>query len=72
LSQDAVLAYAEGDAWEGPVDQQIQKVLSDIPVKKGDVAYRGEKMEGVRETRMERVAGFEEEGVLMGVRFVVG
>ncbi|KAH0543013.1 hypothetical protein FGG08_002621 [Glutinoglossum americanum] len=72
LSQDAVITYAEDGAWEGPADQQIQRVLSDIPAKKGDVAYRGEKMDGVREVKMERLASFEEEGVLMGVRFVVG
>ncbi|KAI9858887.1 MAG: hypothetical protein M1813_007189 [Trichoglossum hirsutum] len=71
LSQDAVLAYAEGNAWEGSVDQQIQRVVSDIPVKKGDVAYRGERMDGVREVRAERLAGFEEASILMGVRFVV-
>ena len=46
--------------------------MSDIPVKRGDVAYRGEKMEGVREVRMERAASFEQESVLMGVRFIVG
>ncbi|KAH0551046.1 hypothetical protein GP486_007601 [Trichoglossum hirsutum] len=72
LSRDAVLTYAEGNAWESSTGQQIQRVVSDIPVKSGDVAYQGEKMDGVREVRMERPASFETEGILMGVRFVVG
>ncbi|KAI9777536.1 MAG: hypothetical protein M1839_008830 [Geoglossum umbratile] len=72
LSEDAVLTYAEGNAWGNSADQRIQRVASDIPAKRGDVVYEGEDIGGVRSTRAERAAGFEEESVLMGVRYVVG